>query len=89
MAELFASGRIVDLIVAVMLVEAVALFVYHRMTGRGLDLPDILIVLVPGLCLLFALRAALTVQSWSVIALWLLAALVTHLADLWRRQRQS
>jgi hypothetical protein len=87
MSELFAAGRIVDLILVLVLGEAVALAVYHSMTGRGLELIDILVVLIPGACLLLALRAALTGAHWTSIAIWLGAALITHLADLWRRQR--
>jgi hypothetical protein len=33
---LFAGGRVIDLILALMAVEAVALAVFHYMTGRGI-----------------------------------------------------
>jgi hypothetical protein len=87
MTELFAGGRIVDLILLLMIGEAIALAAYRYITGKGLELIDILVVLIPGACLLLALRGALTDAHWTSIAIWLGAALITHLADLWRRQR--
>jgi hypothetical protein len=56
------------------------------MTGRGLPPAAALAMLLPGACLLLALRAALTGAASTVILAWLAAALVTHLADLWVRQ---
>jgi hypothetical protein len=89
MEQLFASGRIVDVILIFMAFEAIVLLVYQRVSGRGLGLYDIACVLIPGLFLLLALRAALLGAHWPVLAGWLLAALVAHLGDLWRRQRGS
>jgi hypothetical protein len=86
MDELFANGRIVDLILLFMVGEAIALCAYHYVTGKGLEPLDVLIALIPGACLLLALRGALTDVHWNSIALWLGAALVAHLVDLWRRQ---
>ena len=48
-------------------IEAVALFVYWRMTGRGLRPASVLAMLLPGACLLLALRAALTGASTMVL----------------------
>lgn len=87
MAELFASGRIVDLILAAMALEAAALAAYRRRSGRGVPLPDLAANLVAGGCLLLALRAALTGADWSAAAAWLGAALLAHLADLACRWR--
>lgn len=87
MAELFASGRIVDLIVALVVVEAVALIALHRARQRGPGIASIIAMLVPGVCLLLALRAALTAAPWTTIALWLAAALVAHMADVAHRMR--
>ena len=36
MQELIASGRIVDLILGLVVLEAIALFAWHRATGRGI-----------------------------------------------------
>ncbi len=85
MAELFASGRVVDAILALMLLEGVALWALGRATGRGLAPGAILTNLAAGAALLLALRAALTGAAWYAVAAWLVAGLLAHLADLWRR----
>jgi hypothetical protein len=86
---LFASGRVVDLIIALTICEGLLLGWLHRRTGRGLSLLDLLGNLAAGLFLMLALRAALTSQSWPVISLFLMLALVAHLVDLQRRWRAS
>ena len=80
MAEFVASGRIVDVVLAVMLIEAAALLWLRRLPA-----PALLAMLAPGLCLTLALRAALTGAGWHWVALCLVLAGLTHLADL--RQR--
>ncbi|MEO7431385.1 MAG: hypothetical protein ABIR62_05065 [Dokdonella sp.] len=89
MVAFFGSGRIVDLVLAVMLVEALALGLYFRRTSSGISFTDLLINLASGTCLLFALRAALTGQSWTWIAVALVASLIGHLLDLSRRWRPA
>ena len=88
MAELFASGRIVDLIVALVAVEAIVLLVYAHRTGRGIAPIGLLSNLAAGLFLLLALRTTLLDQSWFLVASLLTAALLAHVIDLshrWRR----
>lgn len=87
MAELFASGRIVDLIIALIVVEAAALVALRRTRRRGPDVASVIAMLVPGVFLLLALRAALTAAPWTTISLWLAAALVAHIADVAHRMR--
>ena len=82
MAELFASGRIVDLIVAGMALEALILLAYRFRTGRGIAARDLLVNLAAGLCLMLALRAALAGAGWGLVAAPLAAGLLAHLADL-------
>lgn len=89
MVEFFGSGRIVDLVLAVMVVEALALGLYFRHTSSGISFTDLLINLASGTCLLFALRAALTGQSWTWVAVALVASLIGHLLDLSRRWRPA
>lgn len=89
MADLFASGRIVDLVIAVMAVEALALLAVRHRFGLRISPLDITLILVPGLCLLLAMRAALSGSGWEVAAAWLFAALLAHLADLMRRLQRS
>jgi hypothetical protein len=87
MRELFASGRIVDLILGLTLLEAVAIGVHHRWTRRGVGLSLVLANLLAGACLLAALRLALTGAAWPWIALVLAAAFAAHLTDLRQRVR--
>lgn len=85
MSELFASGRIVDLILAFAVLEGAALAVWRRAAGHDHALADVAAALLPGACLLLALRCTMVGADWIWTAAWLLAALVTHLADLARR----
>jgi hypothetical protein len=87
MATLFANGHIVDLILLLVAVEAVGAFIWHRRTGRGLSPGETLLLLLPGVCLLAALRGALVGAWFGWIAVWLLAAFAAHLCDLARRWR--
>lgn len=81
----FASGRIVDAILAFMVLEALLLVAYRSRTGRGIATADLLANLAAGATLLLALRAALTGGPWTWVAGALAAALVAHVADLARR----
>lgn len=87
MAELFASGRIADLIVLLTLAEGLLLSLYHRMTGRGLAPRQVISLLLPGIFLLLAMRFAMTGAWWGWVALCLSLALLAHLADLAARWR--
>jgi len=81
-ATLFTSGRIAELIILLVIVEAAALLAYRRRTGRGLPPAVLLPHLLAGVCLLLALRAGLAGMHWGWLALALLAALAAHLLDL-------
>jgi hypothetical protein len=87
MKQLFADGSVIDLIFVFMALEAVALIGYRKMSGMGLGTFDVLGLMLPGLFLLWALKKALIGASWWIIAAFLLASLVAHLGDLWRRQK--
>jgi len=82
MPALFSGGRVIDLVLAFVLVEGLVLLSAWRFAGRGLRPREVVSALVPGACLMLALREALSGQSGAVIAAWLFAALVSHLADL-------
>jgi hypothetical protein len=85
MSELFASGRIVDLILVFALLEGALLAAWRRAAGHDHAVADVASTLLPGACLLLALRCTMVGADWIWTAVWLLAALVTHLADLARR----
>jgi hypothetical protein len=84
--SIFASARVVDLILVFMLVEASALILLWRIRGRGLKPADLIATLAAGACLLLALRSALAGATGMMVA-FLLLSLVAHLADLARRWR--
>ena len=85
MAALFATGRIVDLILVLVVLEAAWLVLRHRRTGRGPAPADLLGNLLSGALLMLAVRGALVGAAWPWIALCLAGSFVAHLADLRRR----
>jgi hypothetical protein len=85
LSAIFGSSTVADLLLGFMAVEAVALFAYHRRTGRGLAPVDLACSLAAGAFLVLALRAALSSAWWGWIALALTGALAAHLTDLARR----
>lgn len=86
-ADLFDSGRIIDIIILLVIIETAALFALHRFTGRGPRPQALLPTLASGLLLMIALRAAIADLHWELIALPLSLALVAHLLDLAQRWR--
>ncbi|MGL6080616.1 hypothetical protein [Methyloversatilis discipulorum] len=67
MSDLLANGLLIDLIMIGVLFEAAALALLHRRRGLGFAPGRWLPTLAAGLCLMLALRAALTgVSSFSV-----------------------
>lgn len=80
MEEFFASGRAVDVVLAVLAVEAIWL----KMKGKALT--DIIAALLPAVLMMIALRAALTGMAWPYISLPLALAFPVHLYDLKRRK---
>lgn len=76
-AAFFASGHAADLILAVLLVEAVWL-----RAGRGWSWSRVLGLIGPAALIVLGLRAALTGAQWWWIALPLAASLPLHLIDL-------
>ncbi|TVQ46933.1 MAG: hypothetical protein EA371_09165 [Gammaproteobacteria bacterium] len=87
MGGFFASGQAIDLVLAVMALEAVALTLLYHWRGVGVPPRALWPMLVAGAALLLALRAALTGSGWSVLAGLLLVALAAHLFDLAGRWR--
>ncbi len=73
---------IVDGILCLIVLEAVALLLLHRASGAGLSPRLALSTLVPGFFLLLAMRLALGGCAWFVVCGALFAALCAHAADL-------
>jgi hypothetical protein len=85
--RLFASGRIVDCIIGLMLLELFALGMVRARARRGIHPNELAASVAAGIALLLALRGALVGQSWRYIAAWLVSALLAHLLYLklsWR-----
>ncbi|ABM61856.1 hypothetical protein [Halorhodospira halophila] len=87
MVELFDTGRIIDAILLLMVLEGALLYLVYRRSGWGLAPGTLVTTLAAGGFLLLALRAALTDAAWYWVSAWLLAGLAAHLADLWQRLR--
>lgn len=85
LSALFASGSVIEWILVLVVVEALALFALHRLTGRGPAAADLLPNLAAGACLLLAVHAALLDRPWVWVAAPLAAGLLAHLLDLSRR----
>ncbi len=84
--EWLASGRLVDLALAVLAVEAAWLgLLQRRVLGRAPPVAAWLPNLLAGVALLLALRAALTgAIAW--VPLWLTAAFAAHVVEFYRHQ---
>jgi len=83
--DLFASGRLIDVMLIALLAEVVVIQLYRRRTGGGIALVPLLLNLGAGGSLMLALRAALTNADWRWVGFCLTLALLFHLAD--QRQR--
>jgi hypothetical protein len=82
MTALFMDGRVIDLILLLVAVEAIGLLLLRRATGRGLSPSALLANLAAGAFLLAALRCGLSGTGVAWVGLCLALALVAHLADL-------
>ena len=85
MADLFASGRLVDFILVVVGLEAAVLLLYWARARRGIGPLDLLPNLCAGAFLLLALRATLAGSGWMIASLCLSAGGLAHLIDVYRR----
>ncbi|PKO42302.1 MAG: hypothetical protein CVU30_11085 [Betaproteobacteria bacterium HGW-Betaproteobacteria-3] len=85
MEALFHDGSLVNVIIALTVVEGFALALYHRITGRGVPPRDYALNLLAGLFLMLAIRGVLTGAGWYWTASALAAAGIAHCADLWSR----
>jgi hypothetical protein len=87
LAAFFVSPHLVDLVLVLTLVEAVALTIFRRFRVGSLRLVGVWLMLLPGVFLMLALRAGLAGAAWPWIPAALVAALITHLLDLRERLR--
>ena len=85
LATWFEGTRLIDFVIAVSLFEWLLLSQWHRRSGQGMAPGALTGMLLPGLCLMLAVRSALTGAPWYLLALLLSAAGLAHIADLRRR----
>ncbi|MBC8058736.1 MAG: hypothetical protein H7Y61_19370 [Rhizobiales bacterium] len=85
----FGIPHLVDLVIAVTLLECAALALYHRMTGRGVAPRDFAVNMLSGLFLMLALRGLASDAGIPWVAGCLLAAGLAHGTDIWLRWRRG
>ncbi|MEJ5231631.1 MAG: hypothetical protein WHV64_05495 [Geminicoccaceae bacterium] len=76
------SVHLVDAILVLVAIEALASAAWHRRTGRGPPPRRLLPNLLAGAALLAALRTALSGGAEPLLLLWLAIAFAAHLVDL-------
>ncbi len=81
MSAWFSSGRVIDAILLLMMIEGAALCWLRARTGRGLSMGSVATLLASGAALMLALRAALTGAGWETVSLFLVVGLMAHLVD--------
>lgn len=81
----FTASTMVDIVLAVTVVEALALGVYHRLTGKGIPGFDLSLTLLSGGLLLLALRMHMAGHPWEITASLLAGGGICHALDLRRR----
>jgi hypothetical protein len=80
MQDLFSSGHVIDLVIAIMALEVIVVWGWMQRRD-ALPWP----MLMSGLCLLVAWRFAHGGAHWMWVALALSSAGAAHAVDLWRR----
>ena len=84
---IYQTPLVVDIAIGFILIETAALWAFHKITGRGLVVQDVLLTILSGLSLMLALRCALTPGFWPGMALFLITAGLAHGADLRARAK--
>ncbi|URI07538.1 hypothetical protein MW290_02635 [Aquincola tertiaricarbonis] len=82
------TALLVNLVLAVLLVEALLCWAWQRSSAQGLPVLDVAGSLLAGTCLVLAVRDAAAGASGERLAVWLAAAGAAHAFDLYRRWRQ-
>ncbi len=76
------SPHLIDAILVLTVTEGVVLAICRLLSVRS-----VVRMLLPGLCVMLALRAALAGSVWPLVPAALIAALIAHLFDLRARVR--
>jgi hypothetical protein len=83
---LFTSGRGVDIALGFIALEFTVLFLRAPNESRSKTAFNLVLALGPGVCLMLALRCALTQAHVVWVAFWLAMSLPLHIADIVRRK---
>ncbi len=84
---MIASHVLIDVALAITIVELVVLLVLRRRKASGAAAASLLANVGAGLSLMLAVRAALVGAAWPWLAACLAAAGAAHVADLTLRRR--
>ncbi len=79
---LLGSGRIVDLMIVLLVLEIILITTLRKTKGVGIAPLPLVVNICAGASIMLALRASLTEAGWQHIAVFLLCALVFHIWDL-------
>lgn len=80
---------LIDLVIAMTLLESAFLVALHHHTGRGMAPAEVLPMLASGLALMLAVRAGVDGAGWGWIAAGLAVSGLLHAADLRRRWQRG
>ena len=88
LSELILSGRIIDIVLGVLILELLFISILYRTKGKGIPPYPLIVNIGAGGSLALAIKAAVTDAGWQWIAAWLIASLVFHVLDIsarWQR----
>ena len=92
MTDLWQIRWLLDAVIVFTVLEGLGLWIHHRITGQGLAPNDYALNMLSGLCLMLAVRAAVSGLAWPWVAVCLSASGLAHGWDMqrrWRRQRSA
>lgn len=92
MTDLWQIRWLLDAVIVFTVLEGLGLWLYHRLTGRGLAPGEYALNMLSGLCLMLAVRSAVSGLAWPWVAACLSASGLVHGWDLqrrWQRQRSA
>ncbi|WP_236574125.1 hypothetical protein [Hydrogenophaga sp. PBL-H3] len=90
MTDIWPIRWLLDAVIVFTVLEGLGLWLFHRLTGQGLAPGDYALNMLSGLCLMLAVRAAVSDAPWPWIAVCLSASGLAHGWDMrrrWQRQR--
>lgn len=88
MTDFWQIRWLLDAVIVFTVLEGLGLWLYHRHTGQGLAPGEYALNMLSGLCLMLAVRAAVSGAAWPWVAVCLSASGLAHGCDITRRWRQ-